>query len=618
MKNYERQFKDGEVIFREGDRGNSAFVIVSGQVELTKKKGRKSVRLALLSAGEMFGEMGVIDKSARSATARALGPVLLDMIEKDDFVASLEKRPDVALTVIGNLAGRLRETNRLFVEGGNPASPSQPARVGPRVGTRVGTRDGDPHPLSMQGILDAFFTRRASRERLLEIRVARLRGDEDGEQTGLVVGSFQGLKGIHAQAVEETFAVKPTEDLSTILEPAQTAGRKWLAREMADLLIWGEVNEIKTALQLRFISEPTWEDHPGSFMITDRLTLPADYSADYTPLLAAVALAATTPRGEPHRRLQKSLLLPTLEEAQEAGRQPPIELSLADQSTLQTCYGNVASLIGYQSSDPAWYRRAAQAYQDVLEVLPKEEASLDWASAQRHLGLVLQALGERGSDEEILTKAADAYRAALEVFSRATFPSEWAALQAKLGSTLYKLDFIRGDTEILKDAIGAFQSALRVFTRAGNPLRWSEAKNNMGQALQVWGDLARNAELLDRAVLCCQEALQVRTRYDTPLQWAATQNNLGSALFLLGKLTEDSEHLEGAAEAFGQALEIYQAHGAARLARVTERNMAKAEDMLRARLARKVATVYWEDEESTKRATSLGRNLRRRTAESEV
>ncbi len=600
VKNFEKSFKDGEIIFREGQRGKAAYVIVSGQVELTKKKGRKQIHLAKLSAGEIFGEMGVIDKSARSATARAIGPVLVDMVEKEDFIASLEKQPDVALTVIGNLAGRLRDTNRLIVEGGKSSAG--------------GTKPG----ISMQGLLDAFFSRRASRERFLEIRITRLRGDDEGEQSNLVAKSFDGIKGVRAMAMEESLAVNQPEELSALLTPAQTAGRQWLAQEMADLLIWGEMNETRTALHLRFISAPLADDHPGSFLITDRLTLPADFPDNYAPLLAAVALAATTPRTEFLRCLQKSLLLPTLEEAQENGRQPPIELSLADQMTLQTCYGNVTALIGHQASDPNWYRRAAQTYQEVLEVLPKEESPHDWATVQRHLGLILQAIGERASDDEILNNAAQAYRSALEIFTSHRFPVEWAALQGKLGSTLYKLDFLKGDTEILKDAISAFQSALQVFTRQANPLRWSEAKNNMGQALQVWGDLARSRELLERAVLCCQEALQVRTRYDTPMHWAATQNNLGSALFLLGKLTEDSEHLEGAAEAFGQALEVYQDQGAARLAKVTERNMSKAEDLLRARLARKVATVYWEDEESTRRAMSLRDNLRRRELEEEA
>ena len=66
------------------------------------------------------------------------------------------------------------------------------------------------------------------------------------------------------------------------------------------------------------------------------------------------------------------------------------------------------------------------------------------------------------------------------------------------------------------------------------------------------------------------------------MAWAATQNNLGSALFLLGKLTGASEHLMGAAEAFEQARDTYTSLGAARLAAITEKNLAHVEPSLNA------------------------------------
>lgn len=597
MSQFERCYEDGEVIFREGEKSRSAFVIVSGGVELLKKNRRKQVRIALLSAGEMFGEMGIVDNSQRSATARAIGDVVLDAVEKRDFLASLKSRPDMALTVIGNLAERLRDTNeRVIVR--KPAAADGERR----------------RSFSVENILNAFFANRAARERSLEIRVVRLARDEDGAETARVVEALTGHKGVRAAALDEVVEMRQADDAPTPLIAEARAARQLLSGEKADLLIWGSLNEIRTAMELRFVSETPMEDHQGGFLISDRLCLPLDFPADYDPLLTAVALAATTPRTEFIRRIQKGHLLPTLELAQEQGANPPVELSLTDQASLQVCYGNVAALIGYQANDPNWYRRAAQAYQGALEIITEDEAQLDWATVQHHLGRVLQAIGERASDDEILVNAAEAYRAALKAFTQASFPWEWASLQSRLGMTLYKLDLIRGDTEILKHAVGAFQAALQVFTRANAPYRWSEVKNSLGQALQVWGDLARNTELLERAALCCQEALQVRTRHDTPLQWAASQNNLGSALFLLGKLTKDSEHLEGAAEAFGGALEIYQAQGAARLAHVTERNMAKAEDLLRARLARRVAKVYWEDEANERRARSLEKMLRRKTA----
>ena len=64
----DHNFEDGDVIFREGDRSQAAFVLVSGQVELIKKTTNGLVRLALISPGEIFGEMGIIDRSVRSAT----------------------------------------------------------------------------------------------------------------------------------------------------------------------------------------------------------------------------------------------------------------------------------------------------------------------------------------------------------------------------------------------------------------------------------------------------------------------------------------------------------------------------------------------------------------------
>jgi len=158
------------------------------------------------------------------------------------------------------------------------------------------------------------------------------------------------------------------------------------------------------------------------------------------------------------------------------------------------------------------------------------------------------------------------------------------------------LDSLNGATELLKESVVAYQSALRVFSKIGSPLKWSDLKHNLGRVLQVWGDLSQNPKILERAVLTCQEALQVRNRLETPMLWAATQNNLGSALFLLGRLTKDSEHLEGAAESFGRALEIYESFGAARLSRITDRNMAKAENLLRTRVARRAAKIYWKED----------------------
>ena len=65
-------FKAGDTIIREGDEGNTAFLIVSGMVEVNVGEGDDAKMVGKLDAGEIFGEMSLIDPGPRSATVKAL------------------------------------------------------------------------------------------------------------------------------------------------------------------------------------------------------------------------------------------------------------------------------------------------------------------------------------------------------------------------------------------------------------------------------------------------------------------------------------------------------------------------------------------------------------------
>ena len=65
----------GDGVFKEGDQSDFAFIIVSGRVELSKTVQGTEIFLAEIGPGDLFGEMGVIDGSPRSASAVALEPV---------------------------------------------------------------------------------------------------------------------------------------------------------------------------------------------------------------------------------------------------------------------------------------------------------------------------------------------------------------------------------------------------------------------------------------------------------------------------------------------------------------------------------------------------------------
>ncbi len=94
----------GDLVFAEGQPGNHLYVILDGQVEVL----RGGDRVAVLGVKECFGEMALLDQSARSASVRAIKDVELLAISRDDFQDLLDLHPALARGIIRVLTQRLR------------------------------------------------------------------------------------------------------------------------------------------------------------------------------------------------------------------------------------------------------------------------------------------------------------------------------------------------------------------------------------------------------------------------------------------------------------------------------------------------------------------------------
>ena len=104
-----RSFKAGEIIFREGAAGEEAFVIKRGRVNISVD----GHDLDQLGENELFGEMALVDKNQRSATAVAATDVELTPIGQKEFLYLVGETPFFALTVMQIMAERLRKQNKL-------------------------------------------------------------------------------------------------------------------------------------------------------------------------------------------------------------------------------------------------------------------------------------------------------------------------------------------------------------------------------------------------------------------------------------------------------------------------------------------------------------------------
>ncbi|MCR4590329.1 MAG: cyclic nucleotide-binding domain-containing protein [Lachnospiraceae bacterium] len=113
----EKLFKKGDVIFREGDEGDSLFDISEGTVGIFVNYGAEGEqKLTELKSGQFFGEMAVIEAYPRSATAVALDDVKAFEISCGDMNGYFESQPDRIVAIMKHLSSRIRALSNDYAE----------------------------------------------------------------------------------------------------------------------------------------------------------------------------------------------------------------------------------------------------------------------------------------------------------------------------------------------------------------------------------------------------------------------------------------------------------------------------------------------------------------------
>jgi CRP-like cAMP-binding protein len=105
----QRHFNQGDVLLRQGDPSDCVFRINSGSVEILREVGDITVVLGSVFAGQFVGEMGVIEKRPRNATARAITEVEAEQFNVPEFFQRVSADPTMAAELMLRLSVRLRE-----------------------------------------------------------------------------------------------------------------------------------------------------------------------------------------------------------------------------------------------------------------------------------------------------------------------------------------------------------------------------------------------------------------------------------------------------------------------------------------------------------------------------
>ena len=132
-------FTDGQVVFKQGDPSEKFFIIRSGQVILTREANGVTKEIAKVGPGEVVGEMGVLTKLPRIATATAKGKCWLYGMSEQDLMDKRSDGQDHPGSIVSRvLAQRLRKMTEKVEQSGNGASEvSRPAGVAPAAAVAV-------------------------------------------------------------------------------------------------------------------------------------------------------------------------------------------------------------------------------------------------------------------------------------------------------------------------------------------------------------------------------------------------------------------------------------------------------------------------------------------------
>jgi len=109
---YGRTYKPGETIFGEGEIGAEMFIIQAGRVRISKKLKDTEKTLVILENGDFFGEMAVIDKGSRSASATAVDETKCIVLNEELFEQQMQNNARIVKKILKNMSARLRDANK--------------------------------------------------------------------------------------------------------------------------------------------------------------------------------------------------------------------------------------------------------------------------------------------------------------------------------------------------------------------------------------------------------------------------------------------------------------------------------------------------------------------------
>ena len=138
------EYSKGDVIIREGEQGDSLYIVTSGKVKLSRKApdGRENL-LSILGPSDMFGELSIFDPGPRTSSAVCVTDVSVQAMDRSALKRWIAERPEISDQLLRVLARRLRRTNNNLADLIFTDVPGRVAKALLQMADRFGSRDAD-------------------------------------------------------------------------------------------------------------------------------------------------------------------------------------------------------------------------------------------------------------------------------------------------------------------------------------------------------------------------------------------------------------------------------------------------------------------------------------------
>ncbi len=103
---------DAEYVVRQGERGECMYIVLSGELEVVRRSQGREFFLATLGSGDFFGEMSLIDNEPRTASVRSVGQSEVMMLDRQNFLGQLQQDASLAFQILSKMAGRARDLSQ--------------------------------------------------------------------------------------------------------------------------------------------------------------------------------------------------------------------------------------------------------------------------------------------------------------------------------------------------------------------------------------------------------------------------------------------------------------------------------------------------------------------------